>query len=241
MKRPDPNAVVPARRALLGAGLGGAALAAAGCASLPERLPARPLSAPQVRPGDRWRYAVINRYNGEKTGEVIAQVSQASPLQIELTDEGGRRLGAELYSAPWQVIQEPFYDQIQIFDRPVPLVPWDVPQGDARTDETAYRTAGRDERYAWYVRSRAVQWERLRVPAGEFDTLRVQRDIWFAHTDRSRLSPSRRETLWYAPQVNRWVQREWTGHYHWFGVRFQLREDWVSWRLLDYQPAPAGG
>ena len=45
--------------------------------------------------------------------------------------------------------------------------------------------------------------------------------------------------LWYAPQVNRWVRREWTGTYRWSGMRIPatLRDDWVEHKLLEYQPA----
>ena len=239
---PSPRPA-PLRRALLGAGVLGAAAAVTGCAT-PSAIVVspQPLPAPRVRPGDRWRYAVINQYNGSKTGEILAQVRSVAPqVLVELTTDKGVRQGDELYSAPWQVIQEPFYGIVQIFDSPQTLLPAGIGLGASMVQRTAYRVPGQDDRYAWYARSEPVQWERVRVPAGEFDALRVQRDIFFAHSDRWRITPSRRETLWYAPQVNRWVQREWTGWYRWAGVRVPLREDWISWRLMEYLPAPISG
>ena len=234
----------PLRRLLLGAGALGAAAAVTGCATQSPIVvvPPQPLPAPRVRVGDRWRYAVINGFNGSKTSEILAQVRTIAPqVLVELTTDKGVRAGDELYSAPWQVIQEPFYDIVQIFDAPLTLLPIGISLGDALVLRSAYRVPGYDERYAWYVRSEPVQWERVRVPAGEFDALRVQRDIFFAHSDRWRITPSRRETLWYAPQVNRWVQREWTGWYRWAGVRVPLREDWIRWQLMEYLPAPVAG
>ena len=234
----------PMRRALLGAGLLGAVAAVSGCATSSAIVVApQPLPVPRVRVGDRWRYVVINQFNGNKAGEVLAQVRTVTPqLLVELTGDRGVRHGDELYSAPWQVIQEPFYDMVQIFDAPIPLLPAGVPLGQSLLVRSAYRIPGYDARYFWHVRTEPVQWERVRVPAGEFDALRVQRDITFVHSDRWRLMPARSETLWYAPQVNRWVQRDWTGWYRWAGVRgAPLREDWFSWRLMEYLPAPVAG
>ena len=234
----------PFRRTLLGAGALGAAAAVTGCATPAANvLPPQALPAPRVRVGDRWRYEVINGFNNSKTGEILAQVRTVAPqVLVELTTDKGVRPGDELYSAPWQVIQEPFYDIVQIFDTPVALVPAGGGPGESLIQRTAYRVPGQDYRYAWYVRSEPMHWERVRVPAGEFDALRVQRDIFFAHSDRWRIAPSRRETLWYAPHVNRWVQREWAGWYRWAGMRgAALREDWISWRLMEYLPAPVAG
>jgi hypothetical protein len=79
----------------------------------------------------------------------------------------------------------------------------------------------------------------VRVPAGDFDALRIRRAVWFQHMDWGRIMSRRTETLWYAPSVNRWVQREWSGEFKWDsgerGGWFQ--EDWVAWRLVEYKPA----
>lgn len=85
----------------------------------------------------------------------------------------------------------------------------------------------------------AARWEEVRVPGGRFDALRVDRRIAFTHSDFWRIDSQRSETLWYAPAVNRWVQREWTGIYRQYGLpRYGgRREDWVRWRLLEYVPA----
>ncbi len=245
---PAPCAAAPRspwRRALLGAGLAGGALAGAGCVGPGVvALPPQPLVAPRVREGDRWRYEIIDNYRREKQRELTARVVSTQPqCRVELLDAQGRRVGDELYTSPWQVLQEPFYDQVQIFEGPVPLLPNLGTPGSRQGFRTHYRVAGSDDRLYWDVTVEARFWERLRVPAGEFDTLRVQRNIRFQHSDRFRLGPPWRfETLWYAPQVNRWVQREWTGGYRWAGMRgSHLNEDWLTWRLLEHVPAAVAG
>jgi hypothetical protein len=71
--------------------------------------------------------------------------------------------------------------------------------------------------------------------------LRIVRLINFEHPDVFRYSPERTDIAWYAPQVGRWVKREWTGDYMSGGptsLRGRTREDWVNWQLTAYQPAP---
>jgi len=228
------------RQLLRGALAGAVASLAGGCATEAiERVAEQPLPEPRPRLGDRWRYELINRFNNQRIGEVLAEVEESAPtLRVALRDADGRRLGDELYATPWAILQEPFYAFVQIFSTPIPLLPPSGRAGDARWHESSYRLPGTDLRYCWEVRNAAEGWERLRAPAGEFIVLRVVRDIVFAHPDFTRLRPWRRETLWYAPAIHRWVQREWAGWYLWPGERFPLREDFVRWRLLEHRPAP---
>ncbi|HQD84413.1 MAG TPA: hypothetical protein PK929_15265 [Quisquiliibacterium sp.] len=227
---------LPARRALL---ISGAALLA-GCAT-PQFVapPAAPVPPPTVRVGDRWRYQVVDRYSGRVTGLRAMQVAALQPqLRVAVTDGNDRPLAEETYARPWEVVQEPGYDLVQIFTQPIPVVPQPIAVGASARISGAYRLPGQDDQYFWSEWIDAPGWERIRVPAGEFEALRIERRIAFTHSDRWRLSAQRSETLWYAPAVNRWVRREWTGNYLWYGMRRSpLREDWVAYELIDYAPA----
>ena len=55
---------------------------------------------------------------------------------------------------------------------------------------------------------KAHSWETITVPAGQFKTLRFTNMINFTSSDMSRTVSSRQETLWFAPEVGRWVARE---------------------------------
>lgn len=225
-----------ARRLFLAAG----AALAAGCAA-PQYIapPAGPVPPPRVRIGDRWRYQAVDHYSGKVVGLRAMQVAEIQPqLRIRVTDGDGRTLAEETYARPWEVIQEPGYDTVQIFTQPIPIVPGPIEAGASARVSGRYRLPGRDEVYFWSEWIDALGWERVRVPAGEFDALRIERRIAFDHSDRWRLYSQRWETLWYAPAVNRWVRREWQGTYQWQGDRrSRLREDWVVYELIDYAPA----
>jgi|GEM_PF-2545392 len=208
-----------ARRKLLraGAALGLSAPILSACASRPvNRIPAPSGFIPEPRPlsGERWRYAIINRYNGETIDEVTATVSQVYPeTTIELVDRNGKKLPSERYDSPWQIRQEPFYNETLVFDQSVPLIPRKLAVGAQETHETQFRLPGSDNPHPWVVTLSVDGWERLKVPAGTYDTVRIDRQISFESPDLFRRGSRRVDTIWYAPVVNRWVRREWTGYY----------------------------
>lgn len=205
-----------------------------GCAA-PIFLPApAPTKRPELRVGQKWVYAEINRYNNLQIATVTHEVTSISPLiRIARTDDKGNSQAEEIYDSQWAVRQEPSYEQTQVFQTPLPLLPSRLEAGVAEDFSTAYRVAQNNSLYAWNSRLRAVGWERVRVPAGEFTALRIERTFYFAHYDSFRFDNTRTDTLWFVPEINHWVRREWTGSYRSSGSRrIPLREDWVRWDLL---------
>ncbi|MCZ2414236.1 MAG: hypothetical protein LC136_08285 [Burkholderiales bacterium] len=240
----------PQRRRLLAAAAG---LVPFGCAA-PQFVapPPGPVATPQVRLGQRWRYETIDLYRGAKVGELHAEVVRAgppsqpgsigdtpagAPIVVALTDASGAAVGEERWARPWDVIVESAYDAVQTFTRPMPLLPERLEAGARRSDATWYRVPQASGRMSWRQWLHAAGWERVAVPAGEFVALRVERLIQFDHQDSWRQWPQRFDTIWYAPGVHRWVQREWTGEYRWPGGRRPVvaYEDRVRWRLIDWR------
>ena len=233
-------------RRRLAAGLAAAPLASlAACQALPTGAvpvapPAAAGAAPQVRAGDRWRYLEVNGYSGEARTEIDCTVAQAAPnLRVRVADASGRPRSDEVYEAPWRVAIEPFYDLVQLFETPLALLPEPPAAGASRWVSARYRVEGTQGWLDWQEQREAVRWERVRVPAGEFDALRIERRIHFVHADPRRSQSVRTEQLWYAPAVNRWVRREWTGQYIGWPIRRggPSREDWVVHLLAEYAPA----
>ena len=249
------------RRALvLGAtaGLALPAIGLAGCATRSQPSgPVREFAEPQVRVGDRWLYREINRYNQLPLSTAEVTVTAASPLtcsvrrtRIDSTAGEIIRRDAfqeERYAQPWAVEQEPTYDMIMDFAQPMPLLPSPLQVGQTERSRTNYTVAGYWGHYDWLQYLKATAVERIATPAGVYDCLRVRRTIWFEYPDVFRFGSSRIDNIWYAPEVNRWVRREWTGEYQhenslgkMGGIR--RREDWVRWELLAYEPAaPSAG
>lgn len=239
----SPGAAPDARRRrwLLAA----TALPLAGCGVFGptyEAGPAQPVPAPRVNVGDRWRYDVTNLFNGLSLGPQSATITQADARGFKVALAGGGVVAPNdeaFYADPWRIIDDPSYGALQVFRDPVPMLPSRLQAGVSEHMSTTYQVAGASAHFQWRQWLEAPGWERVRVPAGEFLCLRVERHILFEHPDVFRVSPERWDTLWYAPEVRRWVQRIWTGYYLWPGGRAaRFQEPWVRWQLLDHTPAP---
>lgn len=253
--KPDPG-----RRNLLLAGAGTLAvpiLAAglAGCAA--SRRPAGPVvefEQPRVRVGDRWVYREINRYNGLTLATVEVTVTAVSPLTCSVRRTRSDTTAGEIarpdavlverYAQPWVVEVEPTYDLAMDFAQPMPIVPASARIGETQTSRTRYTVPGYSGTFGWMQRLTVAGTGRIATPAGNFDCLEIERQIWFDYPDVFRFNSARVDRVWYAPQVNRWVRREWTGDYlhensldDLGGIR--RREDWVRWELMSYAPAAA--
>jgi hypothetical protein len=200
------------------------------------------LPVPTLRIGDRWRYVLINRYNNIPIGEVAVQVTEVAPLIRLSIDRGADKPPLEeICTDPWSVLLETIYTGEPIrFNTPMPVVPRGASTGMNLKSDTRYTTTPvSGSNYAWSQRLSVQGWEKVTVPAGSFDALRIVRLINFEHPDIFRYFPERTDTAWYAPQVGRWIKREWTGDYMSGGptsARNRTREDWVTWQLTAYEP-----
>ena len=222
---------------LAGAVLTAGAAGLAGCAN-PARLPAPPAPPPlpSVRVGERWRYAKVNLYNGQTLAEQTMRVAAVEPLvRVEVVDGDGATLPPELHAGPWNLVQENVWDRVQVFSRPCPLLPRRLEPGATEDWRGTYQVPGDSWHHAWSVRIDAIAWERVEVPAGAFEALRILRRIAFDHQDLHRTRSRRVETLWYAPAVNRWVRRDIDGDYARRVVPpMRIGEDRVSWALIEH-------
>jgi hypothetical protein len=224
--------------------LGSVAALGAGCAGPPTVPPpagAEPLPTPSLQVGDRWRYLLINRYNGSVIGETAVTVTAVTPeIRLRVDAGGGSTPVEERYADAWSVLTDATYDSRITFETPVPVVPPGARTGLSLNTATRYRSDLSNDVLAWSQRLRVTGWERVQVPAGPFDAMRIERLISFKHPDVFRFDPIRTDVLWYAPQVGRWVMREWTGNYMSGGpqpMRSRSLEDRIQWQLSAWEPA----
>ena len=95
----------------------------------------------------------------------------------------------------------------QEFGAPYVKLPFPVVPG-TKWSERVDAVDAQGRTYAWRIASRARGWERVRTPAGEFDALKITRNMNLGEGDAGWNNTSRTETLWYAPAANGWVRLE---------------------------------
>ena len=197
-----------------------------------------PRSWPAVRapaPGQRWVYRVLNFYNGEVVDTVQEQISGLDPITLSRRSARHGELPPEIHAAWGQVRQDPLWDWVQTYDTPVPLWPGSLALGAEQAIHTGYHAGTGSFKLRIGVHTRVGGYERVRLASGEFDTVRIDKFIRLTHHDSTRQNFTRRDTLWLAPGIGRWVARETQGEY-WGSERPPnlYREDRLRWEIESW-------
>ena len=165
----------------------------------------------------RWGSALLRKYTGHK-------------------DNPGGTLPSEVQD-PWGMVAvDPHWSQVQVYETPIPLWPAQLEPGWQTHISTNYKTPADEDALPWDQTMKATAWETVTVPAGQFRALRFTNLIKFKHSDFSRTDCIRRETVWFAPEVGRWVARESQGTYYVADstISQPYNESGYRWELLEW-------
>jgi hypothetical protein len=200
----------------------------------------QPNPLPVVRPpqvGQEWIYVKKDVFNGKILGIITERVANiGSSITIDRSQDGNR-LPGEIHSSWGFVTTDPQWPQLMAFNPPLPLWPLELSSSWSKQFDTKYSIVGYpDGRMSWQEYMSVHGWERITGPAGTFIALRFQSLINFENSDPNIVNCIRKETIWFVPQIGRWVARESTGSYQvqgQFGA--VLREDSFQWQLTSYK------
>jgi hypothetical protein len=95
-----------------------------------------------------------------------------------------------------------------------------------------------DNDFYWGLNIDARGWSRVKTLAGEFDALHyVNTTDFFESHDWFRIASNRRDQVWFAPHIGRWIVRESFGEYLWRGMRGSgsIKEDYLRWELISWR------
>jgi hypothetical protein len=189
------------------------------CATqLPQTPPAgmsAEISAPQLRPGSVWRYAVSDGFTKLSRGTIEYRVSSvgANDVTMEVSSDGQQR--TEMYTRDGNWLMRPATN-MQVFSYNPAYRAFDFPLvAGKRWKSRSTATDPADGRsFPVRIEGEVLGWERIKVPAGEFDTLKIQRLVFLDYWLQGERGESViRETDWYAPSLNQVARRETTSQY----------------------------
>jgi hypothetical protein len=221
-----------------------AALAPVACGSLSyERgIPvAQPKPLPTVRlpqVGQEWNYFKKNIFDGKTLGVINERVANiGSTIVIERMTIDGARLPSEIQTSWGMVATDTQWPRLINFSPSIPLWPDQLSATWSKQLNTKYSIAGYPEsRMNWQEYMSVQGWEKVTVPAGEFIALRFQTLISYESDDPNKVDCIRKETVWFAPQIGRWVAREASGSYQLQGqIGPVLLEGSYQWQLTSYK------
>jgi hypothetical protein len=202
---------------------------------------AAPKPTPAVRPpqiGQEWSYIKKDIFNGKTLGVITERVSKiGSSIVIDRSTADGGMLASEIQTSWGMVATDTQWLRLLNFSPSLPLWPLELSTSWSKQFTTKYSVAGySDSRLNWQEYMSVQGWEKITVPAGEFIALRFQNLINYESSDPNKVDCIRKETVWFAPQIGRWVAREASGSYQIQGqVGVAILEGSYQWQLTSYK------
>ena len=196
------------------------------------------MRAPHV--GQQWVYQVRNVFNQEILDVVTETVIAISPqIRIERIGQKAGPLPDEIQD-PWgYVVQDPHWNPPQRFEKSLPLWPEKLIPDWSDFYRTRYLVPGYpNATYYWGLSSKALAWETISVPAGQFNVLKYHNENpYFESNDVFRVGNYREEDVWLSPEIGRWVVRRSLGRYITLGVAWSNAywDDYLEWQLLSWK------
>lgn len=232
----------------------GLVLLLAGCQAAPVPPLTNPFAqtdAPRLAIGDTWVYRISNGYNNEVRGQIRYQVEKvdAGRSVVSATPDNPY-LGSshtEVYTKEGNWLRRPLTNHDQPVEYefatayPAYVFPFEPGQSwSMRVNATNPATG---QRNSVRVDGEVLGAERIRVPAGEFDTIKIGRRVYAGDWDFFLHETHIDEIDWYAPALGRPVRMESKSVWQdlsrcdrrgcsWF------RGDWNVYELAAFNPVP---
>lgn len=163
------------------------------------------IALPVLQAGDTWTYRHIDGYNHLDLGTVSRSVASANAQNIRLVSRAadGTVVDELTLSGPGMIASGTLSPRAEGPLQPaLQVTPYPLREGEKWTQHVVRSDARSKELRSMEIRGKVLGWETVKVPAGEFRALRIERWINLADYDAFRGPTWRWETEWYSPDVN---------------------------------------
>jgi hypothetical protein len=240
--------------------LGVFALTLAGCETAPlsqqppSGMPAA-VTAPTISAGDSWTYRVRDGFTGLPREDQHHQVTRVGGGRVEVAAPVERGDGMQVYDSEWNWLRRPA-TYLQTFEYSPAYQAFAFPLSPGKTWRAAATATDprNGRRFPVRIEGTVLGWERVKVPAGEFDALKVYRIVYLDYFEPMVRGQSIiQEYEWYAPSVNWAVKREASAMYFSYlgsapgnpgfvpvrdrsdgGSAKYVRDDWLVYELAKF-------
>lgn len=227
------------------------ALALAACAAPlaqtpPAGAPAE-VAAPSLRPGDAWTYTAHDGYTHIPQGTVDYRITglQGNTVTVERNQEG--RVSQEYYTPQGAWLERPLTNLQDLRYRPaLAALPFPLHAGKRWREYVRATDPKTGRSYRVRIDGEVLGWERVRVPAGAFEALKVERHIYAGNFDYFRSEERIIEHDWYAPAVGAVVKHDGLSEYTDYSLSCRhancniIQNDWTVLELSKASRGSAG-
>jgi hypothetical protein len=160
------------------------------------------VAAPALKAGDTWTYRGVDNYSKRVTGTWTREVTAAAPGGIRVVTRDGGEATEALFRAPGEMTSGVLGDRARGTMEPaLQVTPFPLAEGKSWTQKVVRTDPATGDRREMLVTGRVRGWETVKVPAGEFKALKVERTLYLGDYDSFRGITQRTETEWYAPDI----------------------------------------
>lgn len=187
--------------------------------------------------GQTWVYSIYNCYNSQLLDVVKDEVVEVdNSIRTTRNSKTNANLGDEIQSGWGRLKQDSYWESVQNYEQSVPIWLNGLNVGDKEAFETYYFSGTSSFKYWLSVGVSFVGWEKVNLPLGTFETMHFEKLIRLSQYDSFRLDTVKRDSIWIAPEIGRWVVRETNGEYRVSGGKGGSirREDNFRWQLESW-------
>jgi hypothetical protein len=163
--------------------------------------------APVPAVGDSWTYQYTDVWKGAK-GNInrmeVASIDEAGVHMAIKRAASGALISTQLFSPEMNPIDRGGMHFAPSFARfAFPLAP-----GKEWNSEVVGDTSKAGKQWRYQIKGRVLDWEKVRVPAGEFEALKIVVEAHYGAADTGAAGGQLTETVWFVPALNNYVKLE---------------------------------
>ena len=160
------------------------------------------VAAPTLKSGDTWTYRGIDNYNRLPTGTWTREVTGTAAGGIRVAVRSADGSVDDLFRAPGELTAGVLSDRARgTMDPALQLMPFPLTEGKSWSQKVIRTDPVTNEKREMLVQGKVLGWETIKVPAGEFKAIKVERTMYLGDYDSFRGITQRTETEWYAPDI----------------------------------------
>lgn len=183
--------------------------------------------APELQVGDSWTYRAIDRWNEKELRQSTVTAIKVSEEAFFFESKRSDREESTRFETTRELNRKTDFGGN--YQSNTGWLKFPMKVGNRWTSKD-YRRNGNNQLLKDEFEREVVAYERIRVPAGEFDAYKIVGKGFWSGVEFS-ASGRREQTIWYAPAVKRAVRFEDMGTKPKGGVDWQWREELLEFKL----------
>lgn len=165
------------------------------------------VSQPEIKVGDMWMYNRIDGWTSRQIGTAHYEV--VAPHDEGFLVRRSDKIGAKETSFMMQMTRDmnTRSSGLLVYSPSNATFVFPLEKGKEWTKQYTAEEKGLNNKYSYTARVKVEEAEKIKVPAGSFDTIRIKVSIRYeASTSKGSGTGTMQETFWYSPAVKRFVK-----------------------------------